>query len=200
MNKDYLEFLDSLFKNKGFFKNKFIVVEGIDGSGKTTLVERLIRSLQRSSRTPYSTLKYAYPTQKLKGFSLADYLDDFKEQNKIIKEELEEGFNIICDRYYWSTLAYQDFSSKENQELFKREINNLIEPDLWVYINCDVSVALSRIENRGEKISPYETKENLIRVKSNYDQILQAAYLQGQPIQVVAGTEPDIDFLISKLI
>jgi len=101
--------------------SKFIVFEGIDGSGKTTQMLKTI-DLLKDHKTLFvtkepSTLKTGKLIKQLlkkdqdpkanaeKYVYL--YTKDRAEHNKIILKQLNQRHTVICDRYYYSTIAYQ---------------------------------------------------------------------------------------------
>ena len=105
-------------------RGKFIVFEGIDGAGKTTQIERLAQTLRAQGRRVMVT---AEPTVSVTGGLLRDALGGvshrsagemaalfvldriFHNVNPVngIEKMLADGVDVICDRYYYSSLAYQ---------------------------------------------------------------------------------------------
>lgn len=96
----------------------FVVFEGIDGSGKGTQIA-LLRSFLESQNVFPSLHKY--PTENaiealahLKGEAPAtpetlfsSFARDIKAQQALLNEEISKGKFVICDRYVFSTVAYQ---------------------------------------------------------------------------------------------
>ena len=103
---------------------KFIVFEGIDGSGKSTQIKLLAEKLRERGEKVYVT---AEPTESVSGGLLRDALCGVANRTACemaalftldrifhnvnpangIEKMLRDGFYVICDRYYYSTLAYQ---------------------------------------------------------------------------------------------
>lgn len=102
-------------------KGKFIVFEGINGSGKTTIINILINYLEDHS------IKYKYikfPNRKTETGKIIDdflknkyefkslqeqikiFAENRKESHNIIKDYLNTDHIILCDRYLYSNLAY----------------------------------------------------------------------------------------------
>ncbi len=166
----------------------FIVFEGIDGSGKTTQARMLYEHLnQELERDVHLTRE---PTDGLIGKLLRSSIDDhgevFDEETRCylfaadrrhhlrteIEPQLERGNVVICDRYVMSTFAYQRCA--EDAPRWERiyEIHGphvFREPDLTLFLDVPVAVALTRLETRTDKLSWYETPARL--------QALYAAYL-----------------------
>ncbi|MCL1978601.1 MAG: dTMP kinase, partial [Methanomassiliicoccaceae archaeon] len=114
----------------GFLKGAFLVIEGIDGSGKSTLCEILGKRL---SDEGHSVIVTQEPTHdeigsfiregKVKGISQKAeallFVADRAVHTERISKWVEEGSIVICDRYFASTVAYQ--SSGFDGEALDRE-------------------------------------------------------------------------------
>ncbi len=105
-------------------EGKFIVIEGLDGSGKSTQIRLLAERLRSLGREVFET---AEPTPSATGGLIRDALSGFTRRtgaeiaalfmadrvahnvNPIngINVMLAQGRDVICDRYYYSSLAYQ---------------------------------------------------------------------------------------------
>lgn len=102
----------------------FIAVEGIDGVGKSTLVNAMSRRTRLD--------KIATPTQNFRRLALqAPTKGLFLLDMQLLSAELRH--DTITDRWYYSTYAYQEFESLDE---FWAEVNRfkIIKPDVSVYI------------------------------------------------------------------
>ena len=164
-------------------KRKFIVFEGIDGSGKTTQVELIAKWLESMgesllvTKEPGGTELGAYLRNVLTGryqnielcpeaellLFAADRIQHVKE---VIVPALLQGKTVLCDRFTASTTAYQGYGRGLNKRLVG-QVNRMstagLLPDLTVYLDLDVEIALQRIAARGggnsldkEKIAFYQ--------------------------------------------
>ena len=83
--------------------------------------------------------------------------------------QLDEGKTIICDRYYFSSYAYQ---SVEVPEQWVIDANRLcadaLKPDVTIFIDISPKVAMERILANRDKVELYETEERLTRVRDAY--------------------------------
>ncbi len=148
----------------------FIVIEGPDGSGKSTQIGLLRRHLKRLSlkhkfihfprynKQPYGKLISRY----LRGeFGSAEavnpylasllYAGDRKEADNDIRQWTEAGFLVIADRYYLSNLVYQGVKIKETAKkaefcrwLYDLEFryNGIKAPDLYLYLDVPTDFVL----------------------------------------------------------
>lgn len=147
--------------------SKFIVLEGIDGSGKTTQMKYIDEFLSTQD------IKYKC-TREPGGIKISeDIREIILDKNNIamdnkteallyaasrrqhliekVMPSLEDDYHVICDRYVYSSLVYQGYARGIGiDEVFN--INNFaIEnkiPDLTIFIDVDVDIALKRIQSR----------------------------------------------------
>ncbi len=158
---------------------RLIVVEGIDGAGKSTQVRRLAEALTAAGRKVVTSRE---PTdgpwgRKLRAsaestrMSLADELHAFIEDRKqhvaeVIRPALVAGSVVLLDRYYFSTMAYQGARGADIAEI--RRANEAIapRPDLVLLVDFDPQVALTRIrESRGDVPNEFEQLDQLRAIR-----------------------------------
>lgn len=164
----------------------FISVEGLDGSGTTTVLEGLKEELDPVTTAEPSSLEYGQIVRENLSDDSTDPLVDFflfmtdrrNHIEELIRPADENGNIVISDRYADSTRAYQPvalngvvFDSEWDAKMFIQRVMDVwnYEPDLTLYIDISVRTALERADC-DEK---YETKEFLNRVKTNYEELVQ---------------------------
>lgn len=86
-----------------------------------------------------------------------------------IKLKLDSGINVICDRWWYSTLAYAGDTDEHIDSLYNIIKGNLIDSDVIIYLKVDTNVALNRIRNRSDEVEVYDTKDKLDRISKRYD-------------------------------
>ena len=172
-------------------KGRFIVFEGIDGAGKSTQIQLLKESLQAEGRRVYCT---AEPTESVSGGLLRDALGGvskrttcelaamfvldriFHNVNPVhgIEKMLAEGIDVICDRYYYSSLAYQgsdtDFTWVRDMNLNCPEIRT---PDVCIFLDLTPEQSMARIEGGRVTKEIYETDEKLTRVRNQFYRVFE---------------------------
>lgn len=163
-------------------KGLFIVLEGIDGSGKTTLARSLKSQLE--SVRGWKVQLTAEPTKGPVGSLLREETIDSPRAEAMLfiadrachtdemRALLEDGTTVICDRYYASTLAYQSASTSGpvlDYHLLE-EMNDAVtmEPDITILLDLDPEVSGGRVDSRGEQKSKFERLEFQRRVRDNY--------------------------------
>lgn len=148
-------------------KGLFIVMEGLDGSGKSTQTQLLFKYLKQKCKEVIFTfeptdgpvgklLKENYLRQK--NMPLVDAFLFSADRDEHVKEvilpALDQGKIVICDRYKYSTLAYQQTQGLNLSWLI--ELNkHFPKPDLMIFVDVLPETCMERMENDPAK------KENL---------------------------------------
>lgn len=147
----------------------FIAIEGIEGSGKSTLAASVAEKLTHAGQ---SSLLTKEPGGTELGIELRKILLDSKHQlssqtetllfladrahhlSNLVLPSLKSGLNVICDRFFFSTLAYQGYGRGQDLEVLRKLVSfahgDLI-PDLVLIVDLPVEVALKRAEARRGK-------------------------------------------------
>ncbi|MEO0266354.1 MAG: dTMP kinase [candidate division WOR-3 bacterium] len=188
----------------------FITIEGIEGSGKSTLTEGIIEFLKTKgfnvvySREPGGTKV----GESVRNILLADgnemdpmtevflFLAARRENvRKNILPALRDGKVVVCDRYTDSTIAYQGYGRGLPIKLLRR-LNKLatygIKPDLTFVIDIDPEKGLKRIS--GKELDRIE-RENIDfhrRVRDGYRKI---ARISGRRVKILDGELPKEELL-----
>lgn len=186
--------------------DNFIVFEGIDGAGTSTQLNILKRKLP----SPY-TMFTAEPTNSpvgtfirtlLKGDAsvspetmarlfAADRQEHITGEQGIINA-VKSGKTVFCDRYIFSSFAYQnDSCGSALQDLVKKENESFPLPELVFYFVIDPEISLKRITGRSV-IEIYEKKDILDKVAERYRTIFDT-YKQCVPemkIIEIDATQP----------
>lgn len=139
----------------------FIVFEGIDGSGKSTQVALLAEKLTSLSK-PFIIIREPGGTPLgesiRKELKTNDQLSPITQlllfsacRSELLKEvilpKLNEGLIVICDRYTYSTLAYQGYAEGIDIDTIKTVIQlstDGFEPDIVLFLDTPVETARSR--------------------------------------------------------
>ena len=154
-------------------KGKFIVIEGCDFTGKSTVIEKLVKTLEHSGieacqmkalgETDYGIARRKFLMENKETLSNEEQadimIDAMQDVNKKLFIKQEEGVFVVCDRYWHSTLVYQGIRQNALQMVEERLSQaNLIEPDLTFILDCKTSVILQRMKVRAE-INAYDPKD-----------------------------------------
>jgi len=172
-------------------QGKFIVIEGLDGSGKSTQIQRLAETLKQRGEKVYIT---AEPTEFETGAYLRRILSESQEKNMYlqaalfladrlehithpefgIKRYLNEGYTVICDRYYYSSFAYQGTATDMNWVMdINLNCQEMLTPDLCIFLDVNPDTCKDRIDRVREKPELYEKDIQLMReIRQNFLSVL----------------------------
>lgn len=169
--------------------SRFIVIEGLDGSGKTTISKRLVEYLrERGYRAHYtyepSDSPFAEAFRRIKDLietnsvidALAMALDRAYHLSQEIEPLLREGYVVVSDRYYYSTIAYQGAMGLDIDWLVS--LNKYFRrPDLAIYLDVSIETSLRRISGKKSAWPEYEKRDILSRAREIYLSLVERGEL-----------------------
>ena len=155
-----------------------VVVEGVDGVGKSTVLQRLAEFCEVSG---YEWVRSREPTdgpwgRKIRStsqtgrLSLEEELELFVRDRQehvehLIRPALERGLVVLLDRYYFSTAAYQGARGADPEAILQANERFAPRPDVVLLLDCDPVVTLERIRGRGGAPDAFEHLEALQAVR-----------------------------------
>lgn len=164
----------------------FIALEGIDGSGKSTQLTMLKDYLKKTGKKVYLTREPSdlrtgrtirrYLTGELKADNrviaalfVADRLEHILDENEGLLKQKAEGFDIVSDRYYFSSYAYQSVDMPMDWIINANSVAaELLKPDIVIFIDITPESAMERININREETELFETKERLTETRNKY--------------------------------
>jgi len=198
-----------MHKSHGFF----IAIEGIDGSGKSSLVSNLARALEEKKHT---VLKTKEPGGTELGLQLREILNKQRNQNQdsnnqsicdkaefllfaadraqhfktLVIPALEKNHIVISDRTGDSSLAYQGYGRGLDRDMIQ-SINIWAtgerKPNITIYIHIDAQTAYKRVITRNKNLTSFEAEslEFWNRVGNGFDTM----YAGRQDVLILDGTK-----------
>ena len=172
-------------------KGKFIVFEGIDGSGKSTQIKFLADKLKEAkiayeitaepSEGPVGVMIRQILTGERKmdnrviaALFAADRLDHILNEEHGLLNKIENGTTVICDRYYFSSYAYNGVDMPMEWVIAANsQSSRLLKPIVNVFIDLDPDVALERIARNRQRTELFEKKSRLEKVRENYFEVFE---------------------------
>lgn len=156
---------------------KLIVIEGIDGSGKSSAGIMLTDSLNSLGIKSIYTFEptHAYYGSKLRESMLSKdlkpeeelslFIADRKEHiNHMIKPALNDGYAIVLDRYMYSSIAYQGAKGIDKNYIYDLHKDFILEPDLVFIFHLPIETALKRIMEKRGFVDRFENENYLKEV------------------------------------
>ena len=190
-------------------KPLFIVFDGMDGTGKTTQMELLCRRLNEAGIPAVLT---AEPSSSPDGVALrralsgkepannsrlaALFLLDRIGHNAEIEALLAEGKTVICDRYYYASMAYQGqgecFEWVAHMNLSCPHVRR---PDGCILLDMEPEDSMARIRagRSADELEIYETVSQQQQIRERFRRV--TAYLEGRDLILTvnaAGTVEEV--------
>jgi dTMP kinase len=169
--------------------SNYIVIEGIDGSGKTTQFDNLLAHLGNQAlgvREPGGTPMGEHIRTLLKDKEIprAGHTNTFLFAaarsdliDTVIRPAIQSGRTVLSDRNWLSTFAYQSAEGVDTEqiwELSQLATREFFEPDLLILIDVEPAICRERTTGRGDSEADYfETKGE------DYYKKVRQGYLEG---------------------
>ncbi len=167
-------------------KGKCIVLEGIDGSGKSTQAEMLYEKFCDDGQDAILTCEPTNgPVGKLirqvlagektldqraiANLFAADRTDHLLNEKNGMRHLVDQGKTVICDRYYFSSYAYHSQYMDMDWIFAINQYNaQILKPNLTFFIDVPPKTCVERIKASRDSLDMYETIEILTNVRENY--------------------------------
>ncbi len=194
------------------FPGKFIVFEGIEASGKTTQTKKIVELLAKTQKvfvTKNPTdgeigtfIREEILTGNKKHIPPVSYqylfaADRVIQQGQVI-EKLKKGITVVCDRYFWSSVAYgiadregTDYENWEEVSVVALSIlsmyHQFLLPDLSIYLDVSLAESARRISDSAKHTEIYDNHSMNIKIKKGYDWLFKKF---PNEITVIDGEKP----------
>jgi len=172
-------------------QGKLICIEGIDLSGKGTQAKKLLDYLKTKENTdhihypdesgPIGKTIYDFLHKKFDFNTETQFLLFFADMLKdrdAIREKLANGINVVLDRYFMSTAAYQGLNILQLNEISgMAETMKIPKPDIIVYIKISPETAAKRMGDASRADRLEEDINFQKNVVANYEKLAQNNFL-----------------------
>jgi dTMP kinase len=179
-------------------KGSFIVIEGLDGSGKTTQAKILVRKLKQSCGAVFTAepsqgktgrfirnrILYGEKRSPITVEALLFAADRIEHIHDEVLPKLEEGRLVVCDRYIYSSLAYQG-SSGLGLDWIQIVNQHALKPDLSLFIDVDPEVVLSRLRRKKSVMENLKTQQ---KVREIY-----LEFVKNGELKLIDGDKPKVE-------
>ncbi|MEX1302188.1 MAG: dTMP kinase [Desulfotignum sp.] len=165
---------------------RFMVFEGLDGSGKTTQMARIKKRLTgmgmpvettcEPTTGPVGTLirqilegRIAMDPRTLAALFAADRTDHLVSPDTGVQALVKKGRIVLCDRYYFSSYAYHARDMDLSWIIALNAVNaQILKPDLTLFIDVAPEICLERIRTARKHLDLFEKIDILAQVRDNY--------------------------------
>ena len=169
-------------------KGKFIALEGIDGSGKSSQIGPLVRRLEglglscRADREPTGgpvgslirqifTGRVSADNRVIAALYAADRLDHLVNQVDGLCSAIDQGITVVSDRYYFSSYAYHSVDVDMDWVIGANSLSaDLLRPTLTVFLDVPVETALDRIHKNRAVEEIFDQEDRLRKTRALYFQ------------------------------
>lgn len=183
---------NSLPRNRGLF----VVFEGIDGAGKSTLSHSVAQKLEIKG---WESVQLREPTHHGPGKKLRELLagragappEDPEEEIKLFIADREQDLRenilpalrqnkiVLLDRYLYSSAAYQARGKISSLEILERNYQaGFPLPHLLFYIHLPPHISMERIGRSRQSRDIFETQEQLAKIGRNYEVVLPPEHIR----------------------
>lgn len=171
-------------------KGVLITVCGLDGCGKTTMMNRMIDGVLDKSKvfTTKQPTNYVRETAIFRTYmdqpdhdafdyrslSLLAASDRLQHVNKVIVPQMNEGKIVVSDRYFYSCLANLRARGFTSDQWIYEIAESVVEPDIAFFFDVPVETAVARVRQRPEEKDRYIDMELQYKLRDEYINICQA--------------------------
>lgn len=191
-------------------KNRFIAIEGIDGSGKSTQAKMLANALEKRGMAVHLTAeptkgpigrmireifagKMAVDEHSIAALFVADRIEHLKNEQDGMMKKLDERSIVITDRYYFSSYAYHGVHVDMSWVIAMNSVCAAIRrPDITIFIDTPPEAAMERLlASRGD-LERYETLANLQKVRAKYLEAFEILKIDEKILMIDGNRPPDM--------
>ena len=186
----------------------FFAFEGIDGSGKSTQIRRLVEKLKamglrcHETREPTDgpigsvvhqmmTGRIAADPRVISSLFAADRLDHLTNPVNGLCAVIDRGITVVTDRYYFSSYAYNGVEMDMDWVIQSNRLSaETLRPTLTIFLDIPVQTALERIAKNRVHTELYEKEERLMAVRQKYLEAFEKLKDQERVAIIDADTDP----------
>ncbi len=199
---------------KNNYSGKFIIFEGLDGSGQSTQAAKLVEDLNKTPKKfelgrPEAHLTKEPTNNLIGGLIRGQLTGDWKTRpeclqllfaadrahhlEKEVIPILEKGGVVVSDRYFFSTIAYGSLEIPDWQWL--KDINkHFLLPDISFFLKVSPTTCIKRIKGNRFEMELFEKEEALARVWQGYERLAK----EFENIYLIDG-EREIDEIFNDI-
>ena len=171
-------------------KGLLITFCGLDGCGKTTMMNRLIKDLEKSNvlfvtKQPTNYVRQSeifrtymdspdHDAFDYRSLSLLAASDRLQHVSKVIEPEMSKGKIVLSDRYFYSCLANLRARGYKEDAWIYEIAQSVIKPDIAFFFDVPVETAVARVRKRPEEKDRYIDMDLQYKLRNEYINICKA--------------------------
>lgn len=171
-------------------KGLLITVCGLDGCGKTTMMNRLVHDLKKEhevfvTKQPTKEVRESaifrtymdspnHDAYDYRSLSLLAASDRLQHVNKVIEPAMKKGKIVVSDRYFYSCLANLRARGFGRDKWIYEIAKSVVKPDIAFFFDVPVETAVARVRNRPEEKDRYIDMELQYKLRQEYLDICKA--------------------------
>jgi len=182
--------MENLNMRKNETPGLLITFCGLDGCGKTTMMNRLIKDLEKDyklfiTKQPTNSVRESaifrtymdssdHSGYDYRSLSLLAASDRIQHVNKVIEPSMKKGDIVISDRYFYSCLANLRARGFEKDKWIYEIAESIIKPDIAFFFDIPVKTAVSRVRQRASEKDRYIDMDLQYKLRKEYIEICKA--------------------------
>ena len=182
--------MKSLNMEKNNTKGFLFTFCGLDGCGKTTMLTRLKKELEKEhsvflTKQPTDAVRNSdifrtytdtpnHDAYDYRSLSLLAASDRLQHCNKVIKPQMQSGEIVISDRYFYSCLANLRARGFKNDAWIYEIAKSIVKPDIAFFFDVSVETAIKRVRSRAAEKDRYIDIDLQYKLRSEYISICKA--------------------------
>ena len=182
--------MKSLNMEKNNTKGFLFTFCGLDGCGKTTMLTRLKKELEKEhsvflTKQPTDAVRNSdifrtytdnpnHDAYDYRSLSLLAASDRLQHCNKVIKPQMQNGEIVISDRYFYSCLANLRARGFKNDAWIYEIAKSIVKPDIAFFFDVPVETAIKRVRSRAAEKNRYIDIDLQYKLRSEYISICKA--------------------------
>ena len=171
-------------------QGKLITFCGLDGCGKTTMMNKLIDDLKGTfdiftTKQPTNAVRKSnifrtymdspnHDNYDYRSLSLLAASDRVQHSNKVILPQLQDGKIVLSDRYYFSCLSNLRARGYTRDKWIYEIAQSVIKPDISFFFDVPVEIAVDRVRNRPEEKERFIDMDLQYKLRQEYIDICKA--------------------------
>ncbi|MFF5488108.1 dTMP kinase [Streptomyces virginiae] len=200
------------FREHGF-PGRLIAVDGTDGTGKTTMLERIASELERRGVPVVHTRQPTTEARELDAFKVflfeperrdeIDYRallcmmigDRLQHIHQVVLPALREGKVVLCDRYIYTQMVTTRTRGYDDEPWMYELYQHVVRPDLALLLDAPLDLACSRIQARTDWRESFLERDH---VEANLLEYRRIAALFGMSVIDTSAEDPEVAFIKVK--